>query len=458
MKVHIRMVIEDDDGHSQSVDDVAFWERSELTPGSLGLTLAEAKNLLKRIQHHTVMHQVAEHLNREQDCPVCKRPRSVKGRHRLVMRTVFGRLSLPSARLRRCPCETQTTQSFSPLAAVLPERTAPELLYLQSKWASLMSYGMTVNLLSDVLPMDAQLNVATVYRKVHHIAQRLDDALGDEVGVTSAQYNNPDPLPRPGTPLTVGIDGGYVHAREKTNRKAGWFEVIAGKSLTDDARPKCFAFVHRYDKKSRRRLDATLASQGFQPHQGLTFVSDGGETVRALQYHISPHAEHILDWFHVTMRLTVMNQMAKGLSAAELPELANDTAKELERVKWYSWHGNVYQALQRIDMASGSAECADDEALGKKLCQALDEFSTYISNNRANIPNYGDRYHHGERIASGFVESTVNQVISKRFVKKQQMRWTQRGAHLLLQTRTATLNDDLRSSFEQWYPEMKAAV
>jgi hypothetical protein len=40
------------------------------------------------------------------------------------------------------------------------------------------------------------------------------------------------------------------------------------------------------------------------------------------------------------------------------------------------------------------------------------------------------------------VESTVNQVISKRFCKKPQMAWTPRGAHLLLQIRTRVLNGD----------------
>jgi hypothetical protein len=50
------------------------------------------------------------------------------------------------------------------------------------------------------------------------------------------------------------------------------------------------------------------------------------------------------------------------------------------------------------------------------------------------------------------VESTVNEVISRRIVKKQQMRWTQKGAHLLLQVRTRTLNDDLRDTFARWYP------
>jgi hypothetical protein len=53
----------------------------------------------------------------------------------------------------------------------------------------------------------------------------------------------------------------------------------------------------------------------------------------------------------------------------------------------------------------------------------------------------------------GFVASTGNQVISRRFCKKQQMQWTKRGAHLLLQTRVKTLNQELRAMFQRWYPE-----
>src|SRR5450759_2931685 len=37
-------------------------------------------------------------------------------------------------------------------------------------------------------------------------------------------------------------------------------------------------------------------------------------------------------------------------------------------------------------------------------------------------------------------------------VKKQQMRWTPRGAHLLLQVRTRVLNDDLADQFRRWHP------
>jgi hypothetical protein len=67
----------------------------------------------------------------------------------------------------------------------------------------------------------------------------------------------------------------------------------------------------------------------------------------------------------------------------------------------------------------------------------------------------GERYRSGERISTGFVESTVNQVISKRFCKKQQMQWTKRGAHLLLQTRVKTLNQELGAVFQRWYPDLR---
>ena len=51
----------------------------------------------------------------------------------------------------------------------------------------------------------------------------------------------------------------------------------------------------------------------------------------------------------------------------------------------------------------------------------------------------------------------VNQVISKRFCKKQQMAWTPRGAHLLLQIRTRVLNGDWEATFREWYPGFRVA-
>jgi hypothetical protein len=42
--------------------------------------------------------------------------------------------------------------------------------------------------------------------------------------------------------------------------------------------------------------------------------------------------------------------------------------------------------------------------------------------------NFGERYRQRDTISTAFVESTINQVVSKRCVKRQQMQWSQKGA------------------------------
>ena len=84
--------------------------------------------------------------------------------------------------------------------------------------------------------------------------------------------------------------------------------------------------------------------------------------------------------------------------------------------------------------------------------RAVEEFLTYIANNQAFIPNYGERYRQGDRISTAFVESAVNYVVAKRFTKRQQMQWSPKGAHLLLQMRTRVLNGELEQMFRVWHP------
>ena len=319
-----------------------------------------------------------------------------------------------------------------------------------------MSYGLTVELLGEVLPLSKLISVSSLHRQVQRVGERMDGELGEEqmffIEGCPLEWAE---LPRPEMPLVVGLDGGYVHSCERKARKDSCFEVIVGKSVTTNGSSKCFGFVNCYDTKPKRRLFEVLKSQGMQMNQQVTFLSDGGDTVRELQLYLNPEAEHLLDWFHITMRLTVMQQMAKGLGP-EGSESRTSALKELESIKWYLWHGNVFQALQHINFLEMDldGEVKTGER-AKKLLRTAGEFYTYIENNQRWIPNYGDRYRHGEMISTGFVESTVNQVIAKRMVKKQQMRWTKRGAHLLLQVRTRVLNEEFRGTFSGWYPGMR---
>lgn len=189
--------------------------------------------------------------------------------------------------------------------------------------------------------------------------------------------------------------GGYL--RNWQDRKTN-FEVIVGPSAPEDRNARYVGLVHSNDRKPKRRLCDVLKSQGLQPNQDVTFLTDCGEEIRALTELVTPESEHVLDWFHITMRVTVLEQYARGV--AHHDEAAGQHLLDsLESIKWLLWHGERYRA--------------------------------------------------GERISSCLAESTVNAVISKRFAKRQQMQWTNRGAHLLLQTRTRNLDSTLRPMFER---------
>jgi len=69
----------------------------------------------------------------------------------------------------------------------------------------------------------------------------------------------------------------------------------------------------------------------------------------------------------------------------------------------------------------------------------------YLEPNSQYLTNYGWRYRRGMTISSSIAESAVNEVVSLRCAKKRQMRWTNKGAHLLVQVRVAVLNGDLKT-------------
>lgn len=65
-----------------------------------------------------------------------------------------------------------------------------------------------------------------------------------------------------------------------------------------------------------------------------------------------------------TMRLTVMKNMSKGLP--DHPYL-EDVIEDLNRVKWYLWHGNAYQALETLGIIERRLEGfeTDDGSVAK---------------------------------------------------------------------------------------------
>jgi hypothetical protein len=87
--------------------------------------------------------------------------------------------------------------------------------------------------------------------------------------------------------------------------------------------------------------------------------------------------------------------------------------KQLEQIKWFLWHGNTFHALQTVSWLQMDIDADEPTERHKKLLSKLDEFDTDIRNNVGLIPNYGERWRYGESISTAFVESTINQVVSK---------------------------------------------
>jgi hypothetical protein len=465
MDITVRVVIDPGDGGPVTSHDVATLTRGDLTVATAGLHLAEAHQIVSGIQQHLVAAQATAAVEDAGQCADCGRPLAHKDGRTIVLRSLFGTLRIPSPRLKTCPCRRGARRTFSPLTRLLSGRTTPELAYWEAKYAALASYGAAAGLLTETFPLGRTLETTALRRRIMRTARRLEAELGDErasfIDTCPAQWAE---MSRPGLPLVVGLDGGFVHSSAQTSRRDGWFEVIAGRSIpTGNGPAKCFAYTQTYDTKPRRRLYELLKSQGMQDNQTVEFFTDGADDVRDLPRLLHPQARHYLDWFHITMRITVLRDMTRSLPGPA-PESGNgdepawcvkpdSVDAEFERVKWFLWHGNTHQALEVLDLLAGDFDCvAEPTDRHTALAAKLTEFTGYIRANNAFICNYGERHRCGEAISSSIAESAVNQIISTRMVKKQQMRWTPQGAHLLLQLRTRVLNDDLADDFNRWYP------
>ena len=464
MRVKLQLVMCSDEGQEETVTEVITLDKHHQRLEHLGLTLAEATQLLSTLQHHLLQHQVDTFLDRCATCADWGALGQVKAHASRSFRPLFGTYKLYSPRREHGDCPRRKTSSFRPLSALLTASVAPELLYREVKWASLVSYGMRLEALKDFLPLEVTLDVKTVRYDTLQVAKRLAAEGGDDHHhCIDGSPSDWDLLPRPDGSGQVGMDGGYVR---NGFAKKPHCEVRVGKSTRsfleedDHKAPSSqrFGFVPTLETKPKRRLYEVLPAPGLQMNQDIPFRSDGHDTLRARQREMSPKAPHILDWFQLTLKLTVLEQYGKGLGPCEAA-LGEAIREQIARLQWSLWHGQVDKAHSQIeDLASASEPCNETYSRFKHLRKALSELRTSMVNNRPLIPNYGQRYHHGEAIAPGFVESTVHQVVRKRFCKKQQMQWSKPGAHLLLQTRVKTLDGELGAIFKRWCPDMDLEV
>jgi hypothetical protein len=153
------------------------------------------------------------------------------------------------------------------------------------------------------------------------------------------------------------------------------------------------------------------------------------------------------------MKFTNLQQLAKGVNAVTDYGIRGHALAELERAKWNFWNGYFQRGLIGLVHLRqwAAARCSEKIPALKKLERPLLDMIRYLEWNADSMPDYGKRYRAGQRISTGFVESAVNEIVAKRMVKKQQMRWNRRTVQSFLEVRIHVLNSTLEDAFRHWH-------
>ena len=141
MNFTLQLVACSSEGDEPIFEDVFTWSRADLSLASVGLTLAESKALLQRIQQKMIAQQVTTHLQAHQPIGLRK-----KGSYPLQLKTLFGNVTVDSPRYYLPPTGAGP-KTFSPLQHLFPQHVTPERLYLETKWTSLIPYQKTADAL-----------------------------------------------------------------------------------------------------------------------------------------------------------------------------------------------------------------------------------------------------------------------------------------------------------------------
>jgi hypothetical protein len=459
----LQLVATDDNGNDEIVDVTTMTKGIE-GPEHIGLTLADSKDLLRKIQRVVVERQVEAYLNGRSACDHCGKPLSNKGWKSLLLHTLFGKVSLKNPRLRRCSCTSWETKSFRPLRDLIPETTTPELLFLESKWSALVSYALAAKALRELLPVNERIGAETVRRHTMRVAERCETDLEQSAYELPKAEPHEDGLPQrqDTAAVNVNIDSTYLRLWKHRGHK---FEILVGRSDPPTVPAKCFGTVQKTDPYAQYRLCEVLTSQGINDGYRVCVIADGEDAMRRAQRALVPDAENLLDWFHLTMRLTGLRQFTRGVVTLEknMGEYGkNSNAHRMQRAwtstKWKLWHGKVDDALVRLArLRRCIVRTKGVYRRYRGFLNAADDLRRYVTRNRDMIHNYGKRWRNGLVISTASIESLVGSIINRRFAKKQKMAWTPGGAHNLLQIRTKVANDDLAAVFADWYPDFPAA-
>jgi len=411
----------------------------EYSPRTIGLTLAEGKLVLAGLQRHLVQAQAEDHCRRRRRCQRCGAPRPIKDKRTRRLLSLFGTVNVSAPRFEPCRCAVSRRQTLSPVSEIMPGRCTPEYERVVAKMGASPPYRRARTLLAEFLPLDDIPSVETARQRTIRVGARLENE-----AVSSAKAAEPTSVETKS--IALSINGGHVRSVREYQVRS--FEVLLAQVTNDDGKRIVFGSVPAEAISQQHQLRGALHKLGATAITPVTILSDGAEGPRALGEAASPGpTHHVLDWFHLSMRIQHVDQATKSWpdAAANDRRMGADFVEIIDRIRWRLWHGQIARAL---DLIGETLVTLDGEANGKapaavaarKVARLLRDLETYVCGQSDIIIDYATARRQDEPISTAVTESTVRWLLHRRMNAQQHMRWSPRGAHLMLQVRTFVAN------------------
>ncbi len=273
-----------------------------------------------------------------------------------------------------------------------------------------------------------------------------------QVQLRHAAVGTPEPAPVSATPasaITLSLDSTFIRSCHKGERH---LEVRVGNAEAVEGDRQVFGTVANAGTDIAALIGRTLDVLGQTSNTVLTAFTDGCSGLRAILAAAGIAGPPIADWFHLAMRLQHAKQVAEALPAEDphQQQAKAEIVTEVERLRWRTWNGKAKAARITLKRLRTLLPALEREPI-RKLKRALRAVDRYLRSQSTWLVNYAERWRAGLRVGTSLTEGTANFLVNKRMDKSQQMRWSRRGADLLLQVRCAVYNGALGFAFGQLF-------
>ena len=407
--------------------------KKPVTIKDLGYLHEEQIELIKSIQDVKLRHETLL-LNQNSDCPKCGSKTKSNGTRQSNFHAALTDHKIIIQK-RRCQCGWNISDTIE---GIFGSSSHPDLIEKQVVQGAENSYRQASRQLNAESKSDRSINNDDrIRRNIAAVAKIIEK--NNLLAQKAAKENEA------AKKLVAVIDGGHLKSNDNDAQS---FEAM----IATVYRPEN---IRKIDKNHNEIMQKTSVASALSDRQKtmkqlilnacrkegcheniteLTCLTDGASNCWSIVNSLGSYCKElitVLDWFHITKRFTVINNCSDS-----------DFKSKLDKVKWFLWHGNAKNSLERLMLLQS-------ETIDEKRLSSLKELYEYIHRNQKYIINYQERQEANLPFTSTIAESSVNELINTRQKNNKKMQWSREGAHNVLQIRTSRFSKSWNEDWEK---------